>query len=656
MRPVLITLACAAALILTRALPAQDLGGLVDQAAAYLWEHQNADGSYGLEAGALTTTSLVLQALAGCHRQYRDSDGPFMRRASRMLARRLGPDGGATEVPAGERLEATAWIVLGLAASGPDRHAPLLRAARDFLSLQETPETPRLGYLLWRAGAASAGIPPAAPRSVPEAAWRIGTRVGAEAPDDASHTVLHAALERLSGSSEGLGIEPLDLVPFALAAAGVPALETSDGTPWHAALVALLLKRQRPDGHFDLGEEPTRDTAIAILGLTAAQRATKKTTAGPAAPEAPTPAVPHSIAIPPDLRDRYEKGARAALEFLASEQQEGQFGFGPYKDPGITSLVLAAVIVTSRNLGTAEPPWVKQGLDYLASLAKEDGSIYLQGLKVYVTSAAVMALVESGREEYRPLIARARDYLVQVQSDEGEGYSSAEDWGYGGIGYGSSLRPDLSNTQFGLEALQLAGTPPEHAAFQRALLFLQRCQNDEEGGGGMVIEQEIGTVVPGRDGGATYAPGSSKAGYIDLGDGRFIARSYGSMTYALLKSYIFAGLEKDDPRVQAAYEWVRKNYTLQENPGFDSSTTPDAGFQGLYYYYYTMAKALDAYQVETVADSSGIQHRWRQELATHLLALQGDSGAWRNDRSERWLEGNPVLATAYALVTLGYCF
>ena len=39
------------------------------------------------------------------------------------------------------------------------------------------------------------------------------------------------------------------------------------------------------------------------------------------------------------------------------------------------------------------------------------------------------------------------------------------------------------------------------------------------------------------------------------------------MTYAGLKSFLYAGVSKDDPRVKAAVEWVRKHYTVTENPG-----------------------------------------------------------------------------------------
>ena len=59
------------------------------------------------------------------------------------------------------------------------------------------------------------------------------------------------------------------------------------------------------------------------------------------------------------------------------------------------------------------------------------------------------------------------------------------------------------------------------------------------------------------------------------------------MTYAGLKSMIYAGVGPDDPRVKAAVKWLASSTTaLDENPGM--------GTAGLYYYYQTFAKALAA--------------------------------------------------------------
>ena len=123
-------------------------------------------------------------------------------------------------------------------------------------------------------------------------------------------------------------------------------------------------------------------------------------------------------------------------------------------------------------------------------------------------------------------------------------------------------------------------------------------------------------------------------------------RSYGSMTYAGLKSMIFAGVGPEDPRVKAAVQWIRKHYGLDTNPGL--------GAQGLYYYYHTFAKALDATGQQVFEDNQGIQHNWRAELVDALAARQHSDGSWVNPHN-RWLEGDVNLVTGYALLSLSYC-
>jgi squalene-hopene/tetraprenyl-beta-curcumene cyclase len=118
------------------------------------------------------------------------------------------------------------------------------------------------------------------------------------------------------------------------------------------------------------------------------------------------------------------------------------------------------------------------------------------------------------------------------------------------------------------------------------------------------------------------------------------------MTYAGLKSMIYAGVTKDDQRVKAAYEWLQKHYTLDENPGM--------GGNGLYYYYHTFAKALDAMGNTTITDGQGKAHNWRADLSTQLVESQNPDGSWIN-KAPRWLEGDPNLVTAYGLLCLSYC-
>jgi squalene-hopene/tetraprenyl-beta-curcumene cyclase len=126
-------------------------------------------------------------------------------------------------------------------------------------------------------------------------------------------------------------------------------------------------------------------------------------------------------------------------------------------------------------------------------------------------------------------------------------------------------------------------------------------------------------------------------------------RSYGSMTYAGLKSMIYAGLTKDDPRVKAAWGWITKNWSVDENPGM-SANGPQAAKAGIFYYDHTLSRALAAYGEPVVVDPKGTSHDWRKELADKLAAEQRPDGSFTGDR--RWMEDNPVIATVLATLAL----
>ncbi len=120
------------------------------------------------------------------------------------------------------------------------------------------------------------------------------------------------------------------------------------------------------------------------------------------------------------------------------------------------------------------------------------------------------------------------------------------------------------------------------------------------------------------------------------------------MTYAGLLSLIFANLEKDDPRVKAAMGWISKNFDLNSNV--------ELGARGLYYYYVTMAKALDAYGQEKIITDDGIIHYWAKELAEKILSLQRPDGSFMNTESKEWLENDQILVSTYMLKALSICY
>src|SRR5258708_25371697 len=186
-------------------------------------------------------------------------------------------------------------------------------------------------------------------------------------------------------------------------------------------------------------------------------------------------------------------------------------------------------------------------------IAGQDPKVQLQN---YVTSVNVMALVAADRDSYKQVIDDAVKFLKKLQWDEDEGKKPADDY-YGGAGYDSKSRPDLSNTQFFLDALKAAGVPKDDPAFKRAIIFVSRCQNLKGEGNDQPWAGKY------NDGSFIYS--AAAGGQSKADDENPVG--YGSMTYAGIKSLIYCGVAKDDPRVKKAYEWAQKHYTLDKNAG-----------------------------------------------------------------------------------------
>jgi squalene-hopene/tetraprenyl-beta-curcumene cyclase len=352
------------------------------------------------------------------------------------------------------------------------------------------------------------------------------------------------------------------------------------------------------------------------------------------------------------LKARTKRGIDKGLRYLRGLQaSDGTWRVQGHPEPGVTALAVTAFLRSPRAYSSADGPFLRKPLDYLAGLARDDGGIYDQGLANYVTCVAMMALIESGEDRFQPLVKQASGFLRTLQADEGEGYSETDKF-YGGMGYGGDERPDLSNASLWFDAMKASGTRSDDEAYRKAMVFLDRCQNRSESNPEEWKDPRTGVVfAAGNDGGATYAPGDSPAGSDTDARGRQIPRSYGSMTYALLKCYLVAGVRHDDARVEALAGWISRNYTLDVNPGFPGDAD---GRQGLFYYYLNLGRALEVYGKDVVQDASGQEHRWREELAEKLLSLQGEDGSWVNT-NPRWWEGLPMLCTAYAILTLEIC-
>ncbi|MBC8368643.1 MAG: terpene cyclase/mutase family protein, partial [Planctomycetes bacterium] len=287
-----------------------------------------------------------------------------------------------------------------------------------------------------------------------------------------------------------------------------------------------------------------------------------------------------------------------AVAYLQNIGQAEDGSFSGESGPGITSIVTVALL---RNGVTAADPAVAKALKYLLGFRRPDGGIYQEGslYRNYETCLAILCFVEANNDgNYDEVIERANAFVreIQVGSDGTVARNKDE---FGGSGYGKHKRPDLSNTTFLIEALRAAGASADDEAIQRALVFVSRSQNLESEHNSTKHAPKI------NDGGFFYTPaagGSSQAGETANGG----LRSYASMTYAGLKSMIYAGVDQDDMRVKAAMSWIRKNYDVSENPGMGAS--------GHYYYLHTFAKTLRALEIDEVQGADGRQHNWRGDL------------------------------------------
>ena len=349
------------------------------------------------------------------------------------------------------------------------------------------------------------------------------------------------------------------------------------------------------------------------------------------------------------LRNEIQLAIDKGLRFLKTQQKDdGSWSDADPNHPALTALPLVAFQrEPSGRYLKEQPEFMRKGYAFIRTKAQPDGGIYTKGLSNYNTSTALMALLNSGNPKDEPMLKAAKDFIVSQQA-KGLTDPSLD----GGISYGptgtSRQHPDLDNHLVGLEALRAYQAARKNVEgegkqlnWQAAIEFINRCQNlpatnkekwvsgDEQNKGGFV-----------------YFPGDSKAGEMKLPDGRLALRSYGSMSYAGLLSFIYADVKKDDQRVVAALDWLKKIYTLKENPGMERA--------GLFYYYHLMTKALAAADVKTLETPKG-KVDWASELALKLINTQAGDGSWVNDTA-RWMEKDPVLVTTYCVLSLEIIF
>jgi squalene-hopene/tetraprenyl-beta-curcumene cyclase len=336
-----------------------------------------------------------------------------------------------------------------------------------------------------------------------------------------------------------------------------------------------------------------------------------------------------------------EKMIADAVAFLKARQEKGGT-WSKANNVGLTGIVLTGLLRGGKV--PADDAVAAEALKFIETMIDEKEGSIARGEKVfqanYVTCVNLTALKASGQGKYKAVIDRAVTFLKGIQNTEAND-KKRDDLDYGGMGYRGGTRSDLSNTHFFLDALITAGVPKTDEAFKKAAVFVSRCQN---------VKSEHNTqpwAARTDDGSFIYVLAQGKGGAAPTDAAR---PGYGSMTYVGLKALADCGVAKDDVRFKKALAWVSKNYSVDLNPGMP----PGGGHRGYYYYLLMMATALESLGIDEITTPDGKKHDWRAEITDALRERQRRDGSWAND-AERWMETNPDLCTAYALLTLSHC-
>ena len=335
---------------------------------------------------------------------------------------------------------------------------------------------------------------------------------------------------------------------------------------------------------------------------------------------------------------------KSQLWLAAQQQPNGAFAPGAKFALGITGMAVDALQSAPAYLPKGGKE-VDLALKFLWDHQQTNGGVYTEdeGLGNYNTSLALMAMATTDRLEAERT-KRMQDYLFGSQNVDPKSVA------FGGMGYGSrgEGNEDLSNTGFAIEALRRSGVPASDPHLQRALEFLEHCQD---------LSSHNDKPWAGNSGGGVYSPDESKAGGSwnpESNEPTPKLEPYGSMTYQLISSYIALDLKPGDPRLDAAYKWVTANYVFDRNPGMPEGKQQ----QGLLYYYMTMAKTFDLLNVTEVETATG-KHDWRRDLFEAIKSRAAKANLpdgsecliWINS-ADRWAEGMPHVTGPYLIRAL----
>jgi squalene-hopene/tetraprenyl-beta-curcumene cyclase len=401
---------------------------------------------------------------------------------------------------------------------------------------------------------------------------------------------------------------------------------------------------------------------MAAGGLAVAVAGQNPAPAGDAKPIALTAYSVSSAGVSESLRREGQAALDRAAGWLKAQQQaDGHWSNAEH--PALTALPVWALSVS----GHRGEDTVKKGVAFLLGCAQDNGGIYVEpkqkikggGLGNYNTALAMVGLHMSGDPKAVPVVLKAREFVAKSQHLGGDVY-------YGGMGYDADsgrAYADLSNSYIAYEAMRLTQSVEDSRKdtgkkvdldWKAAQEFLQKVQNDPS-----VNKQSWASDDPKERGGFAYTPEQTRAGTTTNAQGVVKFRSMKGMTYAGMLSYIYAEVDRSDPRVEATVNWIVNNWSTDSNNrpsgGSESFDTKDEK-EGLFYLLNVMSKGLAAYGKDKLQPPGKPAIEWRQQMIEKLLSLQKTDpatghGYWVNEVGRYW-ESDPVLVTSYAMIAL----
>ena len=261
---------------------------------------------------------------------------------------------------------------------------------------------------------------------------------------------------------------------------------------------------------------------------------------------------------------------------------------------------------------------IQRAVAFLARNVSADGAVGLSGddYPCYATALTLRAFIRTRN----PLAAGLINWLRTQQMSPENGWAPRhEAFGAWGIGGAPRVAPDpghidLSMTRHVLEALAEAGVPAADPAMGNALVFVNRCQNND---GGFFF--------------STVETGANKAGETASG-----FASYATTTADGLLSQIAAG----GVGIRPAVRWLQTHDHAELPAGFDSIARKRYA-EGLRYYYADAAtRAFRA---------AGLKRE--TPFAAALVRAQRINGSWQNTEP-LVKEDDPLIATAFAVSAL----